>query len=338
MNALVNKKTQLPAHIQALKSLNASAAVMGGITSGASIYGIGIKGSRWRLQNPQGEEQVVPNHFLDVVIVSANPNRSKVFYLGAYNPADTEFKAPDCYSDNGATPAARALKPQSPSCDTCPHNVWGSKVNSNGSQTKACADSKKLAVLLADNPTGPIYLLKVPAASLKNLYAFAESLLHRDIPLAGIVARLEFDSTADYPKIKFTPQGWASDAQVSAVLKLADSDEVKTVVGLKDAAAPVAQAAIADSQPTPAPDFALPPAGSSFGANSSEPVTAPAPAKRTRQAKPKAEAVFQEASELPEFFIQAPQNQPTSAAAAVQVSPQPTDSVLDELLAKAFSV
>jgi hypothetical protein len=303
---------QLPAHLQALAQFNSAAAAIGGITAGVSLNSIGIKGSRWRIQHAQGEETVVQQLHLDVIVVDANPNLSKVFYLGAYNPADTEFKAPDCYSDNGVAPSARASKPQCSTCAACPHNVWGSKITPSGSQTKACADSKKLAVLLADNPTGPIYQLKLPAASLKNLYAIVQGMQARGIPLPAMVLRLTFDSTADYPKVLFAPAAWTTPEQLAAVMHVAGTDEVKQVTGVDDVAraeaiaAPVAAPAAqfvpipAPVQQTPFDPFAgigyAPPSAPQPSMPAAGPLASPAAAaadaapKRTRRSKAQIQA------------------------------------------------
>lgn len=369
MNELVTQ-TQLPAHLAHLAQYNPGAAAMGGITSGSAIYQIGIKTSRWRLQSPNGKEDVVANHHLDIIITDANPNLSKVFYIGTYNPADTEFKAPDCYSDNGVGPNARSAKPQCSTCAACPNNVWGSKVTPSGSQTKACTDSKKLAVILADNPTGPVYLFKIPAASLKNLFQFVESLSNRGIPLPGIVVRLTFDAQADYPKILFAPKGWASVEQVAAISKVLGTEELKSVIGLKDVAsvpvsapAPVAQISASAPDPfagleTSAPPAALTPA--------SAPEAAPKRTRRTKAQIQEDDAAKILAAGTQVHYATAVPSDPfaglvTSApaaaaqpavistpfadipnhlqpAAAVVITPQPTDTALDDLLAAALKV
>lgn len=260
MNAIVPiQVAQLPAHLQALASRsNLASNAMGGITMGTPINQISIKGSRWRKQDTQGNEEVIPHLHLDVIIADANPNLSKVFYLGAYNPADTEAKAPDCWSDNGIAPSSKAQKPQCDSCAACPHAVWGSKITPTGAQTKACGDSKKLAVVLADNPDGAVFLLRVPAASLKNLYAFVESIASRGIPLPAIVVRLTFDASADFPKILFTALGWSSEIQMAALTKVLGTKEIETVIGTNDVpkpagGAPALPAAASIAAPVPAP-------------------------------------------------------------------------------------
>jgi hypothetical protein len=241
-NALV--ASNLPAHLaalannSALASLNADA--VKGISSG-SWPRISIKGSRFRLQDPQGAEVVVPEFFLDVVLVGVNSHGlSKIWYSGAYDPAG-DGTAPDCYSDNGVAPSVRATKPQCNTCAACPHNVWGSKVTPSGAQVKACADVKKVAVLLASNTGGPVFELRIPAASLTNLGAYVRGLDAAGIPAASIITRLQFDTASDYPKLLFgTPvlqegqSPYITQEMFADVMEVVGSDEVKQATGEND--------------------------------------------------------------------------------------------------------
>lgn len=347
MNAIVEQKTlAVPAHLAHLVSGKSTAlAAMGGIISGPSIHQISIKAARFRLQDPQGQEQVIQQHYLDVIVVDANPNASKIYYAGIYNPAETEFKAPDCYSDNGIAPAARALKKQSVSCAQCPHNVWGSKITPNGSQTKACADAKKLAVLLADNPTGPSYLLKVPPASLKNLYTFVESLANRGIDLPLLVVRLEFDTAADYPKLKFNPMQWIDENQATAVQRLTGSNEIKQLLGIDEirAGADVIATpapAIMNHTNVPAEAFFSNPPLVSAAVPDAVPAEAPKRARRTKAEMGAATAPLNAPAESG-FFAGLRQGTAPAAslpkpAAQVVVSPLVTSQALDDLIAQAM--
>jgi hypothetical protein len=324
MNQIVNTAPGLPAHLSFLQAKNPTASVISGISSGPNIHQIGIKAARWRIQDTQGGEVVVPNHYLDVIIVDANPNLSKVYYAGAYNPADTEAKAPDCYSDNGVAPSARASSPQCNTCAACPHNVWGSKVTPSGSQTKLCTDSKKVAVLLADNPSGPVYLLKVPAASLKNLYAFGEKMNNAGIPLPAFVTRLEFDTASDYPKIVFNPRpkmqggpaAWLDAEQGAAVAEVLDSDEAIVAVGKNDQArvATAALPPVAGQHQTAATPITL----------GAAPAPAPAPALAPIAAAPAADPfAFANAAPAPAANAQIAA-QAAQAAAPVAEKPKRT--------------
>lgn len=241
-NALV--ASNLPAHLAALVNNSALASLnqyaIKGISSG-SWPRISLKGGYFRLQDPQGQEVVVSERHLDVVIVAVNPHGlSKIYYGGAYDPAG-EGTAPDCYSDNGIAPSVRASKPQCGTCAACPHNVWGSKITPSGAQVKACADVKKVAVLLANNTGGAVFELRIPAASLSNLGAYVRGLDAAGIPAASIITRISFDTASDYPKLLFgTPvlqQGespYITPEMLADVMEVVGSDEVKQATGEND--------------------------------------------------------------------------------------------------------
>lgn len=314
MNAIVPQQLQLPAYLQALALPSIGAAVVNGITGGASIYQIGLKQSRFRLQSPSSEEQLVDALHLDVIIVGANTNKSHSYYATKYDPKNTEFKAPDCWSDNGIGPSNKADNPQSAACATCPHNVWGTGTSASGAPAgKACQETKKMAVLLADNPTGPVYLLRIPPASLANLKTFVDALNSRNIPVSALVARVTFDGESDYPKLVFKAAGWISEDQANAVRDIAGSDEIDIVTGAKDI---VREAPIATKQ-----------------------TTAPAPVQETpkRVRTPKVVPEAAPVQEAPNLFAalaaKATNDMPVvNHAAAVSINPAPTDAGLDALL------
>jgi hypothetical protein len=97
---------------------------------------------RRRARAPAGGQ---PLFSLDVVLLKANPQLSKLYYSKAY--AEGDDGAPDCSSANGITPDSGVPNPQSASCAGCPQNVWGSKITPQGTKTKACADMRRLAVV-----------------------------------------------------------------------------------------------------------------------------------------------------------------------------------------------
>lgn len=356
-NDLVTQPAQLPAHLAAFRGNQNLAAVGASLVSGSGMAHprISIKGSRFRLQDVQGDEYVVPQHFLDVIVVDANANVSKVYYEGAYNPADTEFKAPDCWSDNGVSPSARAEKPQCATCAGCPHNVWGSKITPNGAKTRACADSRKLAVILSDNPEGEVYELKVPAASLTNLSNYAKGLDQRGIPIPAVITRLEFDPKSDFPKLAFKPQGWANEAQASAVAELIGSEEVDICVGRKEDAPAPARAPVAAPQAAPiAQAVAAAPADPFAALEAMRPTSPVMPTAATTEAFLQDAGHAQSApptkrrrksaapSEEPAQVVQAPPvASPQSAMTvreALPLTPPLTNAALDDLIANALKV
>ena len=302
MSNIIPANIQIPAHLAARVGAPSAlgAAMTGGLSSGQSFPRISIKGARFRIV--EGDtETVLDSTTLDVVIVGANPRLSKTWYAKQWTP-DSEPSGPDCFSLDGLSPDPEATDPQSDLCASCPQNAWGSKITPTGQQIKACADQKRLAVVAADDASGPTYLLSVTPAALKGLNQYHKELSVRGIPPEIVKTRVSFDTDASFPKLKFSFGGFL-DAQTQQVVdELFGSDPVKEITGEVPrqpvavpklaAPAPVAPKpavrAVPVEEPAPAPapaQAAAPKRG--FGA----PKAAPAPAPVKPAAKPAAAPV-----------------------------------------------
>ena len=231
MNALIPADIRIPAHVaQRVGAPSAlSQSLAGGIGGGTSFPRISIKASRFRIV--EGDtETVLDSTTLDVVIVGANPRLSKQWYAKAWSK-DAEPTAPDCFSLDGIAPDPESSDPQNDICSTCPHNAWGSKVTPTGQEIKACADQKRLAVIAADDPEGPIYLLQVTPAALKGLNQYQKELSVRGIPAEIVKTKVGFDTDASFPKLQFGFGGFL-DADTQAVVdKLFGTQEVTDITG-----------------------------------------------------------------------------------------------------------
>ena len=305
MSNLIPTNIQVPAHLAGRVGVPSAlgAALTGGLSSGNAFPRISIKGARFRIV--EGDtETVLDSTVIDVVIVGANPRLSKTWYAKQWTP-DSEPQAPDCFSLDGIGPDPEATDPQNDLCASCPQNAWGSKVTPQGQQIKACADQKRLAVVAADDPSGPIYLLSVTPAALKGLNQYQKELSVRGIPPEIVKTRVSFDTDASFPKLKFTFGGFL-DADVQEVVDgLFGSEQVKEITGetprtpvavpqiaKAPAPAPVApkpavKAAAPVEEPAPAPapaQAAAPKRG--FGASKTAAAPAPAPAAAPAPAKP----------------------------------------------------
>lgn len=232
-------------------------AIGGGLSSGMEFPRISIKGSRFRLIDG-GAESVLDTTALEVVVVGANPGLSKAWYATAWNP-DVEPSAPDCYSLEGDKPHPDSTQPQNDLCAGCPQNAWGSRVTPQGTKVKACADKKRLAVVSADDVSGPVYLLEVTASALKGLSAYQAGLKMRKIPTECVRTTVLFDTEASYPKLKFKFSGLLDEDTQKLVDPLFKSDIIKQITGeattmstLKVDAL-VATTALVAEQPAPAP-------------------------------------------------------------------------------------
>lgn len=259
MSNLIPSNIQLPAHLATRigKPSVLAQAVMGGLSSGGGFPTISIKASRFRIVE-NGSETVLPDTELDVIIVGANPAITKTWYAKKWSP-DQENNAPNCFSMDGIRPDPQSAQPQNDLCATCEHNVWGSAVNpQTGVQSKACPDTKRLAVVAADDPTGSIYLLRVTPAALKGLNQYQRELAARGIPPEVVITKVSFDTDASFPKLQFGFGGFLSEEQQEAADKLFGTDQVLEITGEKASAnlIPVVQETPKLAAPAPAPKAA----------------------------------------------------------------------------------
>jgi hypothetical protein len=226
----------------------------------ASSYGVmGYKGKVWStrfggVDTPlMREDGDGARGSIEVVIVKAAAPISKIFYKGGYVEGSTA--APDCWSANGITPDGSVQAKVHATCADCPMNAWGSRVTDAGKQGKACADSRRIAVVPVadiDNELfgGPM-LLRVPAASLKDLKAYGDLLNSYQYPYYAVATRISFDPKEAYPKFVFSAMRPLTDDEGRKILALRDDKRVATVLNetadQRVAASPAAQGQVASS-------------------------------------------------------------------------------------------
>lgn len=324
MSNIVPVNIQVPAHLAARVGVPSmlGAALTGGLSSGQSFPRISIKASRFRIV--EGDtETVLDSTTLDVVIVGANPRLSKTWYAKQWD-ANAEPSAPDCFSLDGIGPDPESTDPQNDMCASCPQNAWGSKVTPTGQQVKACSDNKRLAVVAADDPSGPVYLLSVTPAALKGLNQYQKELSVRGIPPEIVKTRVSFDTDASFPKLKFTFGGFL-DADVQEVVDgLFGSEQVKEITG-ETPRTPVAVPQIAKA-PAPAPVAPKP------AVKAAAPVEEPAPAPAPAQAAAPKRGFGASKPAAPAPAAPAAKAAPAKAAAPVQTA-DAASSLADEIAA-----
>lgn len=350
MNALV------PQNFGPISTRFAGAAQADDLSAGVqSGFGImGFKGKVWSLRKGGADTPLMrpdgdgPRNSIEVVILKASGHVSKIWYENGYVEGSTA--SPDCFSANGVTPDPSSKKRQGNACATCPMNQWGSRITPAGKQGKACSDSKRLAITPADDIKneafgGPL-LLRVPAASLRDLASYGEKMQALGYPYFAIATRIAFDASEAYPKFTFGAIRPLSDAEAEVVLEMRESRQVTTILaeGSETAAAPVQQAAqIASAfeqppvQPVAAPQIMAPVAPIQQAAPAPQPAQ---PSQRVATpsfggAEPKpVQPVVQPVAQ--------PVAQPVQQAAPVQAAPvqqapatgfeADLDKALDELL------
>lgn len=275
---------QVPAHIAARMMGKPSALTQAALAvkSGTAVPRISLKQSRFRIIE-DGEEFALNQLYLDCIVTDIVPAVSKTFYAKQWKPGD-EPTAPDCSSIMGIAPDAGSPAPQSASCATCPKNQWGSKVTPQGTETKACADSRRIAVVSADAPEGTMYLLVIPAASMKEFNRYMKELAMRGIDPELVKTRISFDPTTDYPRLNFTFAGFLDEEAVQATVGRVMSPESRDIVGMN--AAPAAQAPAIAAPAAQAPVEDPPTKGFGGGKKAAAPAAEAAPAVPAAEAAP----------------------------------------------------
>ena len=321
MSNIVPANIKVPAHLAARvgKPSALAQAMAGGITGGSDFPRISIKGARFRIVE-DGTETVINQTNLDVVVVGANPRLSKTWYAKEWNK-DAEPSAPDCYSLDGVGPNPESTSPQSDLCASCKWNAWGSKIAPNGQQLKACSDKKRLAVVAADDATGPVYLLEVTPAALKGLNAYQKELSVRGIAPEIVRTRISFDTDASFPKLIFSFGGFLDEAAMEAIDNLSGSDQVMEITGEKSQAVPVQPAPVEAPRRAPLKTVAAP---APAPVVEEEEAPAPAPAAAPKRGFGAAKA----APAAPAPVAAAPK---PAAKAATVAAPAVASSLADEI-------
>jgi hypothetical protein len=186
----------------------------------------------FRLNEGGKEIAAIEERYLDVVIVNAAPDVSRVFYAKAY---DGEASAPDCWSQNGKVPSPEASNPQHNKCDGCPQNIAGSGQNNS----RACRFQQHIAVVLANDMEGSVLKLTVPAKSVfgkeegdnRALQAYARHLGAQNIDPSEVITRMKFDTKSEAPKLFFKAMRWLTDDEFPTIQQQGKTDAaVKAVV------------------------------------------------------------------------------------------------------------
>lgn len=257
-NALVAFKgtlTQLPAELQnefdALKN----------IEDAVSVPSLSPRGRKWTTifggkKTPLEKEidgEMVPLGTLYAVVLDYNPNRSRAYYAGEFDPENPT--KPDCWSNDGKTPDESVEMKQAPNCANCPMAAKNSRVR-NGKGSVACGIQKFLAVQLLRGTmkTGfeiaeqvPVLRLKLAITSIydgqspdlekegwfawDNLVRFLRE--NKINSTAQVVVKMKMDPNVDYPKIIFAPVTQITDpdfAKEILTYKKENEDAIKALL------------------------------------------------------------------------------------------------------------
>lgn len=189
------------------------------------VFHVVRDGERTLVTKP-GEDD--PASALEVIIVGANPHRSRVYYKSGYEEGSNA--KPDCYSNDGKAPANDSSSPQSKSCATCVHSQFGSKVSESGQKGFACANSQRIAVAPVGSINDPM-LLRIPGASLSKFTEFVKEVARAGYDLDEITTKVGFDYSVAHPALTFKATGVLPEEMLAAAREQGKSELVGQIIG-----------------------------------------------------------------------------------------------------------
>lgn len=236
-------------------------------TGGASLRRIATNtnGTFKRIVGGEQIGKAVP-HQVDVIMVDLLKEVSREFYAAAYDP-DAKATLPDCWANDGTAPGTNVPNRQSDACVTCPQNIAGSgKGNS-----RACRFRRRVAVLIAGDPSGEVYQMSFASQSLfgkgtGNTHPFESYknfLAANGEGLDTVVTRVMYDLDADTLTLKFRAARHLTEEEAELVDAAQADEETRKYIELtaaamdgatKGAATPQAKANMfAEEEPEEAP-------------------------------------------------------------------------------------
>jgi len=231
-NITLFSPSNVPAFARNNELSDTARALTGGSVSNTKR--ISIKGGVFRLVAGGKEVAAIDDRHLEVIIVKAAPKVSRIFYASSYDAENVT--GPDCWSNDGERPDASAANKQAVTCMNCPKNQAGS----GQGNSRACRYQQRLAVVLANNPSGDVMQLTLPATSVfgkeegdkRPLQAYARYLAVQNPPVnpEQIVTEMRFDTKAESPKLFFKPVRWLTDDEYEVIKTQAESDDAQRAV------------------------------------------------------------------------------------------------------------
>jgi hypothetical protein len=213
------------------------------------IRGVKITVAQNKMFNfPDGTQTPGPFHAVIVNFLSGN-----FFFKGRFDAQN--ITPPACFAIGPEplklAPSRNAPEPQSPECNSCPNNQFGSE-----GKGKACKNQRLLAVLVV--PEGgeittetPLWTLALSPTALKSFdsYALKVARMYNATPVK-VVSHIGFDPNVDFPSIRFgqpRPNEWLPECMsritegfelLSAEPDVSQFNKTMTVAPSRNAAIP----------------------------------------------------------------------------------------------------
>lgn len=196
---------------------------------------ISIRGGKFRLMVNGKEIEKSNQDALDVVIVNASPHVHRMYFSKPYIPGE-KMPPPTCWTSDSQKPDDAVVEKQAETCLACPQNIKGSGANG----TKACRFSRRIAVVRADDMSGDVYQMTLPAQSIfgngtkdrKPLHEYTDYVRANGQNLMSVVSRVSFDEDSSSTKIGFKPIRVLSDEEYDLCATRSTSEEAKRAITL----------------------------------------------------------------------------------------------------------
>ena len=260
MSDLALFKNGIPAHLRNLGTDEATKALAGNKATkaaGSSMKRISIKAGVFRMivdgkEVAQNEDRAMP-----IIIAAAAANDSRTFYGKPFVEGQA-VSAPDCWSNDGKTPDIKAENPQATRCLDCPQNIAGS----GQGNSRACKYSRRLAVLLENDPTRSVYQITLPSNSLwgaengkLGIKPYAEFLGGHGLGVTHVVTEMRFDTASSSPKLHFKATRPLTEEEIVGVVESGKSKEAQRAIGATAAELDGAKLAAPKAEVTPPPEI-----------------------------------------------------------------------------------
>ena len=264
MSDLALFKNGIPDHLRNLGTDEATKALAGNKATkaaGSSMKRISIKAGVFRMivdgkEVAQNEDRAMP-----IIIAAAAGNDSRTFYAKRFEEGQT-VSAPDCWSNDGKIPDTKAENPQSARCLDCPQNIAGS----GQGNSRACKYSRRLAVLLENDPTHAVYQITLPSNSLwgsdngkLGIKPYAEFLGSHGLGVTHVVTEMRFDTASSSPKLHFKATRPLTEEEIVDVVEAGKSKEAQRAIGATAAELDGAKLAAPKAEVTPPPEIEVAP-------------------------------------------------------------------------------
>lgn len=222
---------EVPEFLRGAEGLNdLTKSLAGNIGSGAKR--ISIRGGVFRKQVGGKEVGKLTDRVLNVIIVNARKNVSRVYYAGKYNP--DEIVPPTCWANDGDVPDAGVKDKQSSSCATCPQNIAGS----GEGNSRACRFQRRIAVVLEGDTSGDVYQIALPATTIfgkgeGNLHPFesyTKYIAGNGRNIDQIITQISMDLDSDTAKLLFSPLRHINQEEWEIAKKAGESIEAKNAI------------------------------------------------------------------------------------------------------------